>query len=614
MTGYQNGTKGLNWQDIVFRPGLTQNYKLAMSDGNNKLQYYFSGNYVSDKGIVESSDYDRYQLRANVTSTLSERFKVTSDLNLSHNIRNGNLYKDKNLMFNALNYSPTMELINSNGYYNQDPYCSIAENPYGVLVENEYKRVQNLVTGMVEFKFTIIPSLTFVSTNGFDYNDSKDYTFISKKVATDLTSRASNSDNSSTLLQSSNNLTFSEKWGDHSITATGVFEVSKSKTTYLNLSGSNLLTESVGYWNMNLATAITGSNSISEWALVSGVGRLMYNFQDRFNLVGTFRADGSSKFTNNKWGYFPSVALAWNLGNEEFMRGQSLFQNLKIRSSYGTVGNQAIGAYETLGLLAQTLFNYGADTQYTGYFAQSLPTPDLSWEKTKQFDIGLDFSMINKRIDFSLDYFNKQTVDGLLKKSIPSYLGGGSYWVNSGEISNIGFELALTGRVIQQKDLSFTTILNATAIKNEVISLAGDAFLYGSGIMGNIIPEATIIKPGYPIGSFYGYEWSGIDDQGKNTYSDLNGNGIFDSGDRRVIGDSNPKFILGWNNMVTWKNWDFNIFLNGVFGQDILNINKFSMCSLHGESRFVTLREGYYDSFDVNPTNPKYASLKIWCS
>lgn len=610
MNAYKNGTAGIDWQDEIFRTGTTQNYKLAISNGNKDAQYYISANYMGQDGIVDYSSNKRYQVRANITSDLTKWLHVTADVNASHSIRKGSSYEasKSNPLWIALNYSPTMEMMDDKGNYNKDIYNSIASNPKGIIALNGNENITDVVNGMVDMRFTILPGLTFTTTNGLDYNDAKGYSFSSAKVETK--SSMGNNDSYRMMLQSSNNVTYTGKWGNHALTATGVYEVTSTEGRSMSLNGTNLLTESVGWWDVNMASTHTFNNDYYKWSLMSGVGRVMYNYNDKYLVTGTLRADGSSKFTNKKWGYFPSVAVAWSLGNEEFMKSQKLFQDVKIRVSYGIVGNQAINPYETLGLLAQTSYSFGGTTNYTGYWSNTLATPDLTWEKTKQFDLGLDFSMLDRRLNVSADYFYKKTVDGLLQKQIPRYDGGGTYWVNAGEISNKGIDLSLTAHILQNKDFKWTSSINGTYLKNRVESLAGDEFLYGTSPASGMVEEVTIIKPGYSIGSFYGYQWQGLDNKGDNIYADLNDNGEFDSGDRTIIGKSTPDFTIGWNNQFSWRNWDLNLFFNGSFGAKKLNLVRFTMASMVGDSRFITLRESYMDNFDRNKSqSAEYPSL-----
>ena len=610
MNAYKNKTAGIDWQNEIFRTALTQNYKIAIASGSKSdTQYYISANYMGQEGIIDYSSNKRYQARINVTSKVTEWLHLTGDINLSHNIRKGQNFSagKGNPIWVALNYSPTIKMQDEDGKYNRDPYNAIADNPKGHLALEGSENISDIINGKIDLRFNILPGLTFTSTNGIDNYDAKGYSFATTRVSTK--SSMGNSENYRRMLQSSNNLTYTGKWGDHSLIATGVYEATQTEGRALSLNGTDLLTESVGWWDVNMASTHTFNNNFYKWTLMSGVGRMMYNFKDKYLLTGTIRADGSSKFTNNKWGYFPSIAGAWSLGNEEFMESQNLFQEVKIRASYGIVGNQAINPYGTLGLMSQTSYSYGGTSNFTGYWSNAIATPDLTWEKTKQYDIGVDFSMFNNRLSVSADYFNKKTVDGLLQKQIPNYDGGGNFWVNAGEITNKGFDLSLTGYIVETNDFNWSTTLNGTYLKNEVISLAGDEFIYGSTPASGMATEVTIIKVGHPIGSFYGYIWEGLDEKGDNIYSDLNNNGSIDAADRTIIGKSTPDFTFGWNNQLSWKNWNLNMFFTGAVGEKKLNMVRFTMASMVGDSRFITLRDAYINGFDKTKQNAEYPSL-----
>lgn len=609
MAGYKNHTKGIDWHKELFRTGITENYKLAISDGNERTQYYLSANYMNQKGLMYGANDKRYQLRANLTSDVTSWLHVTADINASHGITNsidtgasgGNIVLLSNI------YSPTMEMTDASGNYNKDPYNSIQNNPKGMVTLQNGESIGNYFNGMVDLRFQILPGLTFSTTSGIDYYDGKGYSFGTTRVNT--ISSAGNSNNYHMMLQNSNNLTYSGQWGKHFLTATGVWEASQAEYRSLNASTQNLAVESVGWWNLSLGSNPAVSNGYSKWTLLSGVGRVMYNFDNRYLLTGTVRADGSSKFSKDKWGYFPSVAVAWNLGNESFMKAQKVVENLKIRASYGIVGSQAIGSYSTLGLLSGANTYLGGVQLYPGYWSSALATPDVTWEKTKQFDLGFEVSLFNRILDVSFDYFNRKTDNALLQKTIPGFNGGGSYWVNAGEISNKGVDLSLTGHIISTKDFSWNSTLNLTYLKNKVVSLSGENFIQGTTPASGLVTEVNRIIPGESIGSFYGYVWTGINDKGDNTYEDLDGDKEITSADRKVLGKSTPDVTLGWNNQISWRNWDLNIFMSGAFGNKKLNLVRFEMASQVGPSKFITLKDAYYKGFDKMGVGAEYASL-----
>lgn len=277
MADYLNGKEsGINWQDEIFHTGITQNYKLSISSGNEKTQYYLSGNYMSQTGVVIESQNERYQAKMNVTSQVTPWLHVTADINASHNIRKGGSFatgKD-NPIWIATNYSPTMQMMDGNNYA-KDPINSIASNPVGILRLQGGETMTNVVTGYVDLRFQLAKGLTFTTTNGVDYYDAKSYGFASKRV--NPSNSMSNNDTYRMMLQSSNNFTYMGKWDQHVLTATAVYEVTKYEERLMGISGKNLLTESVGWWDASMAQSRDVSNGIQNWALVSGVARVMYN-------------------------------------------------------------------------------------------------------------------------------------------------------------------------------------------------------------------------------------------------------------------------------------------------------------------------------------------------
>ena len=421
----------------------------------------------------------------------------------------------------------------------------------------------------------------------------------------------SNADYYRMMLQTSNTLNYLADWGEHHFNATAVYEATTSETRMMGITGQNLLSESVHWWNIGNAGTRDAENKYTRWALQSFVGRVVYNYHDKYRLTGTLRADGSSRFTNKKWGYFPSVAAAWSISNENFMKNFNALQDIKLRASYGVVGNQAIDPYSTLGLLTTMGYGFGNATPRVGYWSSTTPTPDITWESTRQFDLGVEFGVFNKRLNVSLDYFYKKSPNALVLKEIPSYKGGGSYWVNDGVISNTGFEASFDANVLQHKDFSWHSTLNVSYLKNKVERLAGgkNDFIWGTKAAPGMVDQSTIIKPGYAIGTFWGYKWTGLDSNGKDTYQDTDKNGVIDGNDRVNIGKYTPDVTLGWNNTISYKNWDLNLFVNGAFGAHRLNLVKFGMASMVGDTRFITLRDSYQKSFDKIGAKAFYPSL-----
>ena len=617
---------GIDWMDQLLHTGITQNYKVAISKGNESTQTYFSFNYMDQDGVIKDTSSKRYAVKLNIHNKLFSWLELTADANFSRTENSGASFvqhQSTNPIWIGLNYSPTMDMFSESGNYNKDRYNNIQANPWGLIHGNKNDRDRNMVTGHVDLKFNILPGLTFTTTNGVDYNDYKGYSFKSAKV--EGSSSMGNSNVQVLAIQSTNNLTYTHKWGEHNLTATGVWEATRNETRNMGIDGNNLGQEFVGYWNVKNAATRDASNGYSKWTMLSGVARVMYNYADRYMLTGTLRADGSSRFTNKKWGYFPSIAAAWTVSNEKFWEPlQDAVDYLKIRASWGMIGNQDIAPYSTLATLASVGFNYGTNTTYTGYWAGGIATPDLTWEKVKQFDLGFDLGFLKNRLSIGVDFFWKNTTDALLQQTTTSYLGTQSYWTNAGEVSNKGVDINVTGQIIQTKDLQWTSTLNASYIKNEVTKLTAQTQrLYGNSPSPGTVDPCTIITEGEAIGTFYGFKWAGLqqNEQGQwiDTYYKADGSVTANpdaSTDRFVLGHSNPDFTLGWNNTITYKNWDFNMFCNAAFGAKRLNLVRYAMNTAVGASSFVTDKDYFANVGVTMPTlgaeNKAYGNSDKW--
>ena len=612
VASYVDGSNpGVDYIDEMFRTGLVQNYKLVFSKGTDGLQAYVSGNYMNQEGTIEKSSYERYAAKANLKAKMTDWMDLTLDFNASRSIGKGIgglELSGANPLWIAFNYSPSMELLDEQGNYNYDPYSSIQNNPLGIVRDNQQERRRDVVSGHVDLRFQIVDGLTFTTSNGIDYYNNTSYGFSPLKINSNGSNSMSNNNQQRVLLQSSNNFTYDNTWNEHHLTATAVWEATKSDTRSMDISGQNIQVESVGWWNVANALTRNASNGYSDWSMLSAVGRMIYNYDNRYMFTGTFRADGSSRFTNNKWGYFPSVAFAWTASNEKFMEKlRHIISSLKLRTSYGIIGNQDIAPYSTLALMSQTTTYFGSNTGVTGYWANTLATPDIKWEKTNQFDIGFDLGLWDNRLTLSFDYFDKRTTDALLSTSLPNYLGGTSYLINAGEVSNKGIDFAISADVFRTNDFDWTTSLNGTYLKNKVVKLTAQEPRLYSGVMPGICDDGTnIIMEGEAIGSFYGYRWVGIDADGYDTYYKSDGTITRNpepTTDRIVLGHSTPDFTLGWNNSLRYKNWSLNAFFNSSFGAKRLNVLRFAMNEMIGNSRMFT-EAGHIEEIGTLWTDP----------
>lgn len=622
LEAYKNGTKGINWTDLLTRTGITQDYRLAISGGNEKVKYLISGNVLDQEAITIMSDYKRYGIRANIDSEVKPWLTISAKLNASslhkHNEGGAN-------WLHVTNFSPTMELKDpETGVYNTDPYNMIGSSPYGEMIVNNSDSYSSNLNANLTLLFKIMKGLTLSVQGGYDYDNSPSYSFRSKLDSPGAINSASNTSALHNYWQNTNNLTWQKQFGDHSFTAMAVWEISRSWDSQLKGTGSNLNNESVGYWNLGNAAIRDASNSYTEFSLASGIVRANYDYKKRYFITAALRADGSSKFQgDNKWGYFPSAAIAWDIAQESFMSNQHVLDQLKLRASFGVTGNQDIAAYSTLGMLSGASYGWGTSTSSTGYWGNQFATPDITWEKTYQYDLGLDLSLGGFNI--TVDWFKKQTKDLLFQKQVPKYNGGGTYWVNQGKLNNTGVEMSLTTFPVKGA-VTWETSLNASYVKNEVADLAGDDFVLTANY-SDLGGPLQIMKPGYPMGSFYVYQWKGFDDKGANLYQKADGSLTTNptSDDLVVKGQASPKWTVGWNNTVTWKNWTLNVFFNAATGYDRLNISRFMAASMTGVSRFITLRDAYFKGWDhvankadalypslTNTDNKSYANSDFW--
>ena len=621
MELYRTGKKGIDWVDFMTRTAITQNYNLGASGGSDRVRYMVSGQVLDQEAVTIDAKYMRYGLRANVDADVKRWLTISTKIN-------GAVIHQQGVApnwFHVLNYSPTMELCDeTTGIYNKDPYNILSNNPYGVVKETESDSYSYNLNANMMLLFRLAKGLTLSVQGGYDFDYSPSYSFVSSKVAAGATNSMSNVSALHRYWQNSNNLTYSNTFGRHSLSATGVWELSGTTDTRMSISGTGLSNESVGYWDVTNAATRSESNSYSASSLMSGIVRLSYDFDKRYFITASLRADGSSKFQKeHRWGYFPSAAVAWDIAHEGFMQGQDVVEQLKLRASYGVAGNEAISAYSTLGMLSSTSYGWGTSTGYTGYWGNTFANPDLTWEKTTQWDVGLDLSLGGVNISF--DWFKKYTDDLLFQKQVPHYNGGGSYWVNQGALENQGYELSINTFVIDRA-VKWETTANVSYIVNEVVDLAGNDFVLTANY-SDLGGPMQIMKPGYPLGSFYVYEWLAFDEAGANLYRKADGGTTTapTSEDLVIRGNASPRWLAGWNNTITWRNLSINLFFNGAFDYDRLNISRFTTASMSGGSRFISLHDAYFRGWDYvedkataeypsvkNTDNKSYANTTFW--
>jgi TonB-linked SusC/RagA family outer membrane protein len=619
-------TGGLDWQDLLYQTAYTQNHKLSVSGGKSKVHYIISGNVRDAEGVLIKSKYKKYGLRANIDAQTFDWLNINFEVNGSHNESNKNQNSITGVggaVWQGLTYSPTLDLMDENGNWVTDNVSSYQDNPYGKRIQDLDDRKSNFFGGNIKFTIDLpVKGLSFNIMGSAHYRSLKTYNMYSKEKALSDKNSAYNSEREWFSLQNTNQLTYTNTWGDHRLTATVIAEYMQNTYNQLYVGVDDLLTESVEYWNLGLGSVSEFGNSYSKNTLASYLGRAMYQFKDKYLFTATLRRDGSSKFQgDNQWGYFPSFAFAWRASEESFIKKLNIFDYLKIRASYGITGNQAIEAYSTLGMLSRSNYGWGTSGTYPGYWAENSPTPDLTWEKTYQWDAGIDLGFFDNRLSATIDFYLKNTKDLLLEKSIPYYDGGGSVYMNLGHVRNKGVEVSINVIPVKTNNLNWESSLNLAYSKNKIIDMGGDERLFPGDFNNLVAFNPSVLEVGQPMGSFWGYTWLGLwgtdeadeaakygQKPGDNKILDKNTDYVINSEDQGVIGQAFPDYTFGWNNTISWQNFDFNVFFQGSIGADRLNLTRYGISENISDARFVTSKEGYYnmwtpDNQDTNIPN-----------
>lgn len=619
---------GTNWQNEVMESGAPiQSHQLSVSGGTDQVHYAISAGYYGQNGIIKRSDYNRYSFRANVDGNIKSWLKAGVNLYSAYN--NGNSARtevDGNLgggvISAALNYAPTFPVYNPNGTY----YVSLG-TINGLSVDNPIALVNELtdidrgvrVLGNSFLEFKLLEGLTFKTTLGADISSAKSNSYATRLSQLGLSSNgvAFVGNNQVISWLNENTLSYSKIFAlKHNLNAVGGFTSQAWERENFGANASGFINDFALYNNLGTgATLVAPSSGASETSLHSFLGRVNYGYNNKYLLTISGRADGSSRFgPNNKYGFFPSAALAWRVTEEAFMKDQKVLSNAKLRVSYGLGGNQEIGDYQYVASLTASRYILN-NTLYSSNSNASVGNENLRWEKSAQFDVGADLSFLNNRLRLTVDYYRKETSDLLFNVGIPASSGYGSILQNIGGIENKGIELEL-GTDLQKGDFKWEAQFSYSRNRNKVLTLnnlnefttGSDARLFGASL------NPILLKVGEPLGQFYGRVFDGIFQTGDNIaasaqptakpgdirYRDLNGDNVInDTGDRQVIGNSNAIFFGGLNNTFTWKNLDLTVFLQGSYGNDILNISRFDLFSLNG---------GNNNSAEVlnrwTPTNP----------
>ncbi|WP_020597274.1 SusC/RagA family TonB-linked outer membrane protein [Spirosoma panaciterrae] len=583
---------GTDWLKRMYHKNAPiQSHNISFSGGNQSTKYYTSLNYFNQDGVLINSGNKRYSARVNLEHT-NKNFTVGTNLTSSYvadsYVANGmDLNERAGIIYAAIAYEPTLSVFDQNNNYVLSTNMNI-DNPLAIAngktsTSNLYRTLGN-VYGEVRFLTDFTARLNL----GADITSQRRDTYVDRQT---IEGRANggiasvlSGTNSSILSELT--LNYRKRFGTHDLNVllgtTGQQFNSNDQTSQ----GSGFPSDATKTDNLSLGdpTRFIATSSRSRNSLLSYLGRINYNIAEKYLLTASLRVDGSSRFgENNKYGVFPSFAFAWRLENEEFIKNLSAITSLKLRSSWGQTGNQAIGNYQSITTYTTGQKAVIGNQQVSTTTPNRVPNPDLKWETSEQLNFGLDFGFRNNRITGSLDWFTKTTRDMLLDLPIPRTTGFTTMMTNIGSVRNSGFEV-LVNSINLAGPLKWETTLNLTWLTNKVLNLGGisNIFTGSAGGTSNI----AIIKEGLPMYSFYGYTIDGVwqtgDDftatkdvvkPGDFRYRDLNGDKIVNADDRQVIGNPFPSFMASITNNFSYKGFNLNIFLDGNWGSKMLNNN-----------------------------------------
>lgn len=608
--------KGTNWQDEIFRTAWQHQHQLSAQGGSDKVQYYVSGSYMDQQGTIIGSNFNRFSVRTNLDAQLKKWLKL--GVNATYAITNDNLKladSNQGLIYYSLTTIPDIPVYDVNGNYSstiREGYTS--PNPVALAMMDEILLKRKKLSGNIYAELTPIKHITWRTELGFDMGESDANRY---KPMVDLGGwvRSQNSisyqKNSNYFWQLKSYLTYANQWGKHSVTAMVGYECWESRWNYLSGSNTDLPSDEVH--NVALATGTPSiSSGFGSSAMASFFTRETYNYGDRYLGTYTYRYDGSSNFgPKNRWAGFHSVALAWRFSNEKFFEPvKKVIDNGKLRLGWGQTGNSSIGSYAWGAAITRMPSALGM-----GFRPSNIPNTSIRWESQEQYNVGLDLGFFNGRLNLTVDAYYKKSDDMLMSMQLPSYMGtqgNGSSKLqapkgNYGSIENKGLEITLDAHPVQLKNFSWDSNFQISFNKNKLLSLSDteNATLVGYGQWGDVVCVSEIGKPLY---NFYGYKVEGVykdlDDiqnsakpakypsdgvfsrgntvwVGDIKYKDVDENGIIDERDRTDLGSPLPKFTFGWTNTFRYKNLDLSIFLNGSYGNKVMNYNSLTLTHMN---------------------------------
>ena len=593
-----NGGAGTNWQDLVLQDSHQQNYNLGFSGGDEQTRYLLSGGLFEQGGIVIGSGFRRYSGRVNLERNVGKRLVGGTNLTVSNTlnkIQSSDNSLGNSTVMGSLWFNPASPVTNPDGsYILNSPVTWPVENPVANTVGLYQQRAifNTIGNGFAEYAFT--DDLRLRTSLGVTAVFDRFRFFAPRTIPAGAAAQGSASENSGENYNviNENTLNYRGRIMGSALELLGGFTAQRSRGEAVNAGNTRFSNDILGVYGLGSGTLPTASTSYNDWALLSWLGRANYNIQDKYLVTLTGRADGSSRFgENNKWGFFPSAALAWRLIDESFMRDQKVFSDAKVRLSYGVTGNQEIGLYNSLATLSGNNYAFGG-VNVPGYAtASAAPNPDLKWETTRQTNVGLDLGWLDNRISASIDAYRSTTRDLLLSVDLPAQSGYSTQLRNVGSVQNTGVELQVNTINLASENYGWRSTLSAARNNNKVLAL-GVAnqipFTGDKGISGQTGGAVLVIKVGEPLTSFYGLRTNGLYQQGdpcpltnlrptldcvpgEYRYVDTNADGRINANDRVILGNGQPDWYGGFTNEFNYGPFNMNVFLQGSFGNEILN-------------------------------------------
>ena len=593
-------TTSTDWMDELLRTGYVRNYSLSYSGGGEKAHYYVSSGYLTQSGIVSSVKYQRFNFQQNADAQVLSWLKMSNNLTVSSDRKTQGSYS----ISDALHALPTFAVKDENGEWTgpegNSTWYGSTRNPIGPTQTDRQKTTGYNLLANITAEVSFTKWLKFRSTFGLDakfwYYDNFTPQYAWKPIATEESSRYKSDNKSFTYLWDNYFLfdhTFAQK--HHLSVMTGT-SAQWNDYDYLNAQKNIFTFENVHEMDNGEKMYAIGGNE-TEWALFSYMGRINYDYANRYLLTATIRRDGSSRFgSNHRWGTFPSASLAWRVTEESWFHRNRYINDLKLRVGYGVTGSQAsVGNYTYLASYSTSVYPLGYNgKEQTALVAETLSNPNIHWEEVRQTNFGFDASLFDSRVMLSFDYYIKNTNDMLVKASIPitsGFADTSTTYTNAGKVRNTGVELTLH-TINLNGELSWTTDLSVTYNRNKIKYLNSTVPFYINQINNSYV---TMLAENYPINVFYGYVTDGIFQNqeeidnasiqvgakpGDIKFKDLNNDGVINDNDRTVIGNPNPTWLYSMNNTLSYKGLELGIYFQGVGGNKIFNANNIDLTGM----------------------------------